>query len=121
MYMIALAFADNAFKNPFTCLEDIYKLVVPPGLDYIRLGQKDSQAKTPIFRDIENTASGICISQTKPLEYFKHRHHFIRLGRTCGFEKILEFYDLRRALGKELTSENVPIKNILSLENANHM
>jgi len=37
MYIIALAFANNTFKNNFTCLEEIYKLVVPPKLDYIRL------------------------------------------------------------------------------------
>jgi hypothetical protein len=32
MYMIPLAFADDAFKNDFTCLEDIYKLVAPTEL-----------------------------------------------------------------------------------------
>ena len=42
MYMMALAFADNAFQNNFTCLEEIYSLVVPPELDRIRLRWKDS-------------------------------------------------------------------------------
>jgi hypothetical protein len=37
MYIIALAFANNAFKNNFTCLEEIYRLIVPPKLDYIYL------------------------------------------------------------------------------------
>jgi len=67
MYMMALAFADDAFENDFTCPEAIYKLVVPPNTDRIRLRWKDFLAKTPIFRDIENTANGIRISQTKPL------------------------------------------------------
>jgi hypothetical protein len=106
MYMMALAFADNAFENNFTCPEEIYRLVVPPESDRIRLRWKDSWAETPIFRDIENTANGVRVSRTKSLQYPKHRHYFIRLGRTCGFEKILEFYDLRRASGKELTSKN---------------
>jgi hypothetical protein len=106
MYMMALAFADNAFLNNFTCPEEIYRLVVPPESDRIRLRWKDSWAETPIFRDIENTANGVRVSRTKSLQYPKHRHYFIRLGRTCGFEKILEFYDLRRASGKELTSKN---------------
>lgn len=39
----------------------------------------------------------------------------------CSFKKILEFYNLQQALGKELTSKNVPIKNILSLENINYI
>ena len=106
MYMMALAFADNAFANDFTHPEQIYELVVPPEADRIRLQWKDSWAGTPIFRDVENTANGVRVSPNKPLQYDKHRHHFVRLGRTCGFEKKLEFYDLRRASGKELTSEN---------------
>ena len=109
MYVMALAFADNAFENDFTRPEDIYRLVVPPELDCIRLRWKDAWTKTPIFRDVENTANGPRISQTKSLLYPKHRRYFIRLGRTCGFEKTLEFYDLRRASGKELTSENAPV------------
>jgi hypothetical protein len=106
MYMMALAFADNAFLNDFTWLEQIYNLVVPPERDRIRLRWKDSWAETPIFRDVEHSANGIRVSLTKSLEYGKHRSHWVRLGRTCGFEKKLEFYDLRRASGKELTSEN---------------
>lgn len=37
MYIMALAFADNAFANNFTCPEQIYELVVPPEADCIRL------------------------------------------------------------------------------------
>ncbi len=106
MYMLALAFADNAFQNDFTGPEDIYKLVVPPETDRIHLQWEDSWAETPVFRDVEKTASGIRVSRTKSLQYHKHKQFFIHLGRTCGFEKRLEFYDLRRASGKELTSEN---------------
>lgn len=40
MYMMALTFADNAFENDFTCPEDIYKLVVLPESDRIRLQWK---------------------------------------------------------------------------------
>jgi hypothetical protein len=58
--------------------------------------------KRPVFRDVEHTANGTRVSKTKALDYSKHRHHLIRLGRTSGFEKKLEFYDLRRASGKRL-------------------
>jgi hypothetical protein len=109
MYMMALAFANNAFENNFTCSGEIYRLVIPPESDRIRLRWKDSLAETPIFRDIQNTPDGIRISRTKSLQYPKHKQHFIRLGRTYGFEKILEFYDLRRVSGKELTSEYGPV------------
>jgi hypothetical protein len=35
--MLALALADNAFKNNFTSPNNIYRLVVPSKIDYIRL------------------------------------------------------------------------------------
>ena len=95
MYIMALAFTDNAFANDFTRPEQIYELVVPPEADRIRLQWKESWARTPIFCDVENTANGVRVSPNKPLQYDKHRYYFIRLGRTCGFEKKLEFYDLR--------------------------
>jgi hypothetical protein len=104
---MALALADNAFKNKFTSLKQIYNLVVPSGQDRIRLKWDNDWAKRPIFRDIENTPNGVRISKTKALQYPKHRHHFIRLGRTCGFRKKLEFYDLRRASGKRLNGKDV--------------
>jgi hypothetical protein len=34
---MALAFINNAFKNNFTYLKEIYKLIVLLKLDYIRL------------------------------------------------------------------------------------
>jgi hypothetical protein len=37
MYILALAFTDNAFKNDFTNPKDIYKLIVLPKTDYIYL------------------------------------------------------------------------------------
>jgi len=36
IFMLALALADNVFKNKFTFLKDIYSLVVPPDTDRIR-------------------------------------------------------------------------------------
>jgi hypothetical protein len=104
--MLALALADNAFKNKFTSLKDIYSLVVPPDTDRIRLQWDDEWAERPVFRDVEHTANGIRISKTKALQYIKHRHHLVRLGRTCGYEKRLEFYDLRRASGKRLNGKS---------------
>jgi Protein of unknown function (DUF3435) len=68
MYIMALALADNDFKNDFTSPKDTYKQVVSPEIDRIRLRWKDSWAKTPIFRDVEKTANGIsCISDQIPL------------------------------------------------------
>ena len=65
--MLALALANNAFKNNFTSLKDIYSLVVPPNTNCICLQWDNKWAKRPIFRDIEYTANGIRISKTKAL------------------------------------------------------
>lgn len=100
--MLALALVDGAFKNELTTLRDLYNLVVPADTDRIRLQWDEDWAQKPVFRDIEHTTNGIRVSLVKALDYAKHRHHLIRLGRTSGFEKKLEFYDLRRASGKRL-------------------
>jgi hypothetical protein len=101
-FMLALALADSVFKNKLTSLSDVYSLVVPPDADRIRLQWDEDWAQRPVFRDVEHTANGIRMSKTKALDYLKHQHHLIRLNQTSGFKKKLEFYDLRRALGKRL-------------------
>ncbi|KAF7894704.1 uncharacterized protein EAF01_010154 [Botrytis porri] len=107
-FMLALALADNAFESKFKSLGDIYTLIVPPDTDRIRLQWDNKWAERPVFRDVDSTANGIRISKTKCLQYSKHRHYLIRLGRTCGYEKRLEFYDLRRASGKRLNESVTP-------------
>jgi hypothetical protein len=112
LFTMALALADNAFKNKFTSLAQIYDLVVDTsGTDRIRLKWDKEWAKRPVFRDVYNTPKGIRISMSKPLSYQKHRHYFIRLGRTCGYRKKLQFYDLRRGSGKMLNGRPHPARH----------
>jgi hypothetical protein len=112
LFTMALALADNAFKNKFTSLAQIYDLVVDTSeTDRIRLKWDKEWAKRPVFRDVCNTPNGIRISTSKPLSYQKHRHYFIRLGRTCGYRKKLQFYDLRRGSGKMLNGMPHPTRD----------
>jgi len=115
LFTMALALADNAFENKFTSLAQIYNLIVPSDTDRIRLKWDGDWARRPVFRDIEDTSDGIRMSQTKGLQYAKHRHHFVRLGRSCGYRKRLQFYDLRRASGKRLKGENELLPSIAVL------
>jgi hypothetical protein len=102
---MALALADRAFKNKFTALSQIYDLIIPSDTDRIRLKWDDTWARRPIFRDVEKTPEKeVHISETKPLQYSKYRHYFVRLGRSCRYRKRLVFYDLRRASRKKLNS-----------------
>ncbi|KAG0645145.1 hypothetical protein D0Z07_9226 [Hyphodiscus hymeniophilus] len=108
LFTVSLALADDAFENKFTSLAQIYNLIVPSNTDRIRLKWDAKWAQRPVFRDVESTADAIRISQTKALQYAKHRYHFVRLGRSCGYRKRLEFYDLRRASGKRLNEALTP-------------
>jgi hypothetical protein len=66
---------------------------------------KDGMKRTPHRPQVVKKRSPggkVCISKTKSLRYQKHRHFFVRLGRTCGYRKRLQWYDWRRASGRKL-------------------
>lgn len=100
--ILALAICDNAFLNDFDNPLDLYNLVVPPNFDRIRVYWKEEWLKRPVFRGIEGTDHNIQISLDKPFSYDSARKHLIRLGRSIGVEKELEWYDVRRGSGKKL-------------------
>ena len=102
---LALAFTDDAFEANITTPTEIYDLVIPARKTRMHLKWKTEWAERPIFRDVEATPTGVRISENKHLQYSKHRYHFIHLGCACGFEKVLQFYDLRRASGKKITGK----------------
>ncbi|KAK3935512.1 hypothetical protein QBC46DRAFT_367527 [Diplogelasinospora grovesii] len=106
--IMGLSFADNAFENEFQDPEDIYNLVVPPDSDRLRLLWKEEWRKRPVFRDVEHSEEGIRIALDKALQYQKERGHLIRLGRSIGLAKALEWYDLRRGSGKKLNEALTP-------------
>ncbi|ODA78130.1 hypothetical protein RJ55_06734 [Drechmeria coniospora] len=106
--MMALAFCDNAFVNDISGPQSFYGLVVPPNQDRIRILWKEEWLKRPVFRDVEDTENGSQISLNKPLGYAKERRHLVRLGRSIGIEKQLEWYDLRRGSGKKLNEALTP-------------
>lgn len=95
--IMALALADDAFVS-VKGLEQVYKLRVPANKDRIRLALKNSELDRPIFRDM-----GLRSDERKPYEYGQARSALARLGRSCGYEQQLMFYDLRRASGRLLT------------------
>jgi hypothetical protein len=104
LFTMALALANNAFESKFTSLAQIYSLIVPPSTDRIRLKWDKEWAQRPVFRDVAPGGAGI--SQTRAISYYKHRHNFTRLGRTCGYRKKLQFYDLRRGSGNMLNGKS---------------
>jgi hypothetical protein len=108
MYLLPMAFADNAFEAELSSPEQIYNLVIPPEKDRIHIRWKKIWRDRPITRDIERTPDGIRISETEPFDYDQYRKAYRKLGWECGFEKYPELYDLRRAGGKLITGEHQP-------------
>jgi len=106
--IMGLEFADEAFINEFKEPEEIYELVVPQNSDRLRLQWKE-EWKRPVFRDVEDSEDGIRIALNKALKYQKERGYLIRLGRSIGLAKVLEWYDLRRGSGKKLNGKLFPV------------
>ncbi len=88
LLFLSQAFADKAFEASVT-LEEIYDLVIPPRKDCLRIRWNTKWAKRLVFRDVEVTTTGVRVSNTIALNYGKHKHHYQRLRRGCGFENLL--------------------------------
>ncbi|KAJ4465230.1 hypothetical protein J3R30DRAFT_3235372, partial [Lentinula aciculospora] len=106
--VMALAFADDAFENGFKDPKEIYTLVVLANSDCLRLRWKQEWQNRPVFRNVEPSPDGIQVACNKALPYSKERGHLIRLGRSIGLTKALEWYDLRRGSGKKLNEALMP-------------
>lgn len=104
LYMESIGFADKAFEDEIDGPEKIYELVVPPGSDRIILPWKPEWRERPIFRDVQGRGKCIIVAPERAFSYAKARKYLIRLGRALGYEKMLEWYDLRRGSGKKLNS-----------------
>ena len=90
--ILALAFADNAFKvipKP----EHLYKLTVPTEKGCVKLNWKEEWRARPIFRRVKNDD----ISPTLPYTYQLLSCHLRGLGMQAGFENVLNSYCFRRA------------------------
>lgn len=55
-----------------------------------------------VFRNTEIGAYGRTIRLDKPLLYHAARTKFVSLGRATDYSKNLNFYDIRRGLGRRL-------------------
>lgn len=123
LYMESVAFADRAFLNKFNSPEDIYDLVVPPNSDRIILPWKPKWRDRPVFRDIQGRGDNVVVALGEAFKYAKARKCLIRLGRALGFEKQLEWYDLRRGSGKKLNSMlpyHYPVSRLIIFYRGSH-
>ncbi|KAJ0100679.1 hypothetical protein J7T55_012537, partial [Diaporthe amygdali] len=108
LYMLSLAFADGAFLNDLQAPEEIYELKVPGNADRVVLPWKPEWLDRPVFRAVQGRGNSAKVALDKAFQYQKARASLIRLGRALGFEKQLEWYDLRRGSGKKLNEALTP-------------
>lgn len=104
LYIESLAFADGAFLSEFASLKDIYDMVIPWQRNRIILPWKYEWQERHVFRDAQQVDGDVIIALDKAFPYGKARKSLISLGRALGYEKQLEWYDLRRGSGKKLNS-----------------
>ncbi|KXJ85196.1 hypothetical protein Micbo1qcDRAFT_109359, partial [Microdochium bolleyi] len=93
--LLALAIADQAFADNITSLQDIHDARVPRNMDRLTLHWKPEKARDFIFRQGPINSDHITYEQS--------RQAILALGRACGYEEPLRFYQIRRGSGKKLT------------------
>jgi hypothetical protein len=93
MSLLALAFADNAFKEEgIQCPEDLYTLEIPHFKETLAIQWKPELLETPIFR---RQVKGD-ISHSIPWNYSDFNYCIKRLGFLSGYPQDLNSYVLRR-------------------------
>lgn len=103
--MLAIGISQDAFKNHFTSVQQIFDLVIPAERNLLWIKWKKAVLEKPFFCDVQSTTEGGRILSGRAFPYWKYRDMFVRLGRVAGFEAALELYQLRRASGHNLNSK----------------
>jgi hypothetical protein len=84
-YIIALAFADNAFESARLTPELLHKLRMPSRLHVLPLRFKKSMWNTPICRSTVQTISSVHTHLTQPMLYHTANDALKRLGEVAGY------------------------------------
>jgi hypothetical protein len=104
-YILSIGVSQDALRDKFTSIQDIFDLNIPAGRDVLRIKWKKELLNQPFLCNVRNTSGGVCILKEEAFPYAKYRDIFVRLGRVAGFEHSLELYQLRRASGRNINSE----------------
>ena len=105
-YILSIGVGQEALRDGFTSVQEIFDLNIPVGRDVLRVKWKKELLHQPFLCDVRNTSEGVRILKEKAFPYAKYRDIFVRLGHVAGFEKSLELYQLRRASGRNINSKS---------------
>jgi hypothetical protein len=95
--MLALAFADNAFKEKgITRPEDIFNLNIPNFKETLSIHWKPEILETPVFQVVSDKVTVDDISENDYWDFTGFNRYLKRLGGLAGFPQRLTSYALRR-------------------------
>ncbi|KAK4196456.1 FluG domain-protein [Triangularia verruculosa] len=99
--MIAIGFLDDAFRDEFSSVEDLYSVRTTSNRGSLNLSWKESILDVPIFRhpgsDCLRTSS--CV---QPIGYNTYLEYLRMLGKHTGFEATITPYAFRRGAGEAI-------------------
>ncbi|KAI9888578.1 MAG: hypothetical protein M1814_006625 [Vezdaea aestivalis] len=108
-FILALAFADNAFKSELITPDYLLRVKVPSRLHTLPIHWKTEILDKPIFRRLRRDSSGIGIDDSLPLSYRYGNDAIHRLGELAGYRHSIKFYCFRRwtanTLNKNVTEQ----------------
>lgn len=84
-YILALAYADNAFESNEITSGLVLGLKVPKRLHTLPIPWKEEMKDVPIFRRMRRSASGIDVHPTLPMTYRTGNNALQRLGEVAGY------------------------------------
>ncbi|KAI5789795.1 hypothetical protein FPQ18DRAFT_261175, partial [Pyronema domesticum] len=95
--MLALAFADNAFKEEgITRPEDIYNIQIPIFRETLSIQWKPEILETPVFQDAtRKPEAGDVVSDSDAWSFAGFNYYLKRFGDIAGFPQRLTSYALR--------------------------
>ncbi|KAI9888766.1 MAG: hypothetical protein M1814_006460 [Vezdaea aestivalis] len=108
-FILAFAFADNAFKSELITPEYLLRAKVPSRLHTLPIHWKAEILDKPILRGLRRDSSGVEIDDWLPLSYRYDNDAIHRLGDLAGFRHSIKFYCFRRwtanTLNKNVTEQ----------------
>ena len=97
VHIIALALADNAFKEGYTTVDAIYQAGVPTGVQQISLKWNADVMDLALFRTMEKGEP-----TSRALPYHSFATNWRQLVSDAGFEVPPSFYAIRRGTANVL-------------------
>lgn len=99
--MIAIGFLDNAFRDDFSSVENLYSVRTTSNRGSLNLFWKESILNVLIFRYAGSDCleTSLCV---QPIGYYTYLEYLRELGKHTGFKAAITPYAFRRGAGEAI-------------------